>query len=189
MTEFISDQTFTAENYTKVRLAKGEYENCIFKGCDFSNGYLDNQNFMECQFLDCNLSNANLANTIFKEVCFEHCKMMGLKFEECNDFFMNFDFHDCTLDLSSFYGLTLKGQKFQDCKLLQVDFTEADLTASNFDNCNLDKAIFAQTNLEKVDFRTAYNYTIDPEQNRLKKAQFSKEGVLGLLKKYGIVVR
>jgi uncharacterized protein YjbI with pentapeptide repeats len=115
--------------------------------------------------------------------------MMGLKFEECNDFFMDFDFHDCTLDLSSFYGLTLKGQKFQDCKLLQVDFTEADLTASNFDNCNLDKAIFAQTNLEKVDFRTAYNYTIDPEQNRLKKAQFSKEGILGLLKKYGIVVR
>ena len=52
----------------------------------------------------------------------------------------------------------------------------------------LEGAIFERTNLESSDFRTATHFTIDPEKNRLKKAKFSKEGVLGLLKNYDIVV-
>jgi hypothetical protein len=49
-------------------------------------------------------------------------------------------------------------------------------------------AIFSQTNLEKADFTTAFNYQIDPEQNRMKKARFSPEGIAGLLVKYKIVI-
>ena len=51
-----------------------------------------------------------------------------------------------------------------------------------------DPFISDQTILEKADFRTAKNYSIDPEQNRLKKAKFSLSGVVGLLRKYDIVV-
>jgi fluoroquinolone resistance protein len=42
--------------------------------------------------------------------------------------------------------------------------------------------------LEKADFRTAYNYSIDPEKNRIKKAKFSIFGVTGLLDKYDIEI-
>ena len=110
-TPFITDQTFKNQDYTKVRLAKGEYENCIFRGCNFENGYVDNQNFMECEFIDCNLSNANLAHTTLNEVTFLDCKMLGIKFDDCNDFLLDFTFRNCTLNLSSFYGLKLKNQK------------------------------------------------------------------------------
>ncbi len=38
---FVSDRTFKGQDYTKTRLPKAEYENCIFEGCNFSDGYLD----------------------------------------------------------------------------------------------------------------------------------------------------
>jgi hypothetical protein len=50
------------------------------------------------------------------------------------------------------------------------------------------RARFERTVLEKVDFRTSYNFSIDPEVNRMKKARFSLAGIAGLLGKYDIVV-
>jgi hypothetical protein len=49
-------------------------------------------------------------------------------------------------------------------------------------------AIFENTNLEKCDFRSAYNYVIDPQNNKIKKAKFSKEGAIGLLRAFDIVI-
>jgi hypothetical protein len=40
------------------------------------------------------------------------------------------------------------------------------------------------TNLEKAHFSTAYNFSIDPSQNRLTKAKFSHDRSEGLLHKY-----
>jgi hypothetical protein len=52
----------------------------------------------------------------------------------------------------------------------------------------MERATFDQTILEKVDFRTSYHYSIDPEVNRIKKAKFSILGVAGLLGKYDIEI-
>lgn len=185
---FITDTTFTGEDFTQNRLPRAEYENCTFNSCNFENSLLDGQNFMECTFIDCNLSSTNITHTIFKEVSFIKSKMLGLKFESCNTFLIDFTFETCVLNFSSFYGLTLKKQKFTDCKLIQVDFTEADLSETNFYNCNLEKAIFDSTKLEKADFTSAYNYSLDPEVNTIKKAKFSKDGVSGLLTKHNITI-
>ena len=72
--------------------------------------------------------------------------------------------------------------------LEEVDFSETELTSAQFTDCDLRSAMFDQTNLEKVDFTTSFNYSIDPEANRIRKAKFSKEGVMGLLAKYDIIV-
>jgi len=42
--------------------------------------------------------------------------------------------------------------------------------------------------LKRADFRTSYNYSIDPENNNLKQAKFSAAGIIGLLDKYDIQV-
>jgi fluoroquinolone resistance protein len=68
----------------------------------------------------------------------------------------------------------------------KLTLQKVDLTSAVFDNCNLTQAVFDHTILEKADFRTSYNYSIDPEINRIKKAKFSILGVLGLLDKYDI---
>ena len=69
-----------------------------------------------------------------------------------------------------------------------VDFTEADLKGVKLTGCNFQNATFQNTNLEKADFREAKNYSIDPEQNRLKGAKFSLPEVIVLLDKYQIEI-
>ena len=73
-------------------------------------------------------------------------------------------------------------------RLHEVDFAEADMMGVNFNNCDLSGSSFEKTNLEKADFRTAFNYSFDPEHNKIKKAKFSKEEVVGLLRKYNIEI-
>jgi len=70
----------------------------------------------------------------------------------------------------------------------EIDLTECDLTSAVFDNCDLTRATFHNTILEKADLRSAYDYSIDPENNRIKKAKFSVTGLPGLLDKYGIEI-
>ena len=93
------------------------------------------------------------------------------------------------MDFSKFYTLKLKGTTFIDCSLLAVDFMSADLTESIFDNCDLYRAEFDKAIANKADFRSSYNYTIDPVRTKLKKAQFSIAGLKGLLAKHDIIVK
>ena len=46
-------------------------------------------------------------------------------------------------------------------------------------NCDFTRATFENTNIEKADFRTSFNYSMDPEINRIKKAKFSLPNVIG----------
>ena len=114
--------------------------------------------------------------------------MIGLHFEDCEPFLFEVNFDNCLLNLSSFYKLKLKKTSFKNSNLSEVDLTEADLTSSVFGNCDLTAAKFERTILEKADLRTSYNYSIDPEINKIKKAKFSIDGISGLLDKYDIEI-
>lgn len=114
--------------------------------------------------------------------------MLGLRFDNCNEFGLSFSFEGCQLIHSSFYKTGLKKTIFRDCQLQEIDFSEADLTSALFDNCNLQHATFDSTILEKADLRTSFNFSIDPELNRIKKAKFSLSGITGLLDKYEIEI-
>ncbi len=112
--------------------------------------------------------------------------MWGLHFENADPFGLSVSFDHCSLNHSSFYQVKLKKTIFKGCTLHEADFSEADLSAAIIDHCDLAGATFDHTNLEKVDFRTAVNYSIDPEKNKIKKAKFSLTGIAGLLDKYDI---
>lgn len=185
---FITDQEFQGFDYTLNRLPRGEYELCTFTGCDFSEGFLDNCIFRECEFLECNMGNTNLAHTTFSETSFIKCKMIGLRFELCDSLFISFAFDQCNLSYSSFYGLTLKNLRLEACTLHETDFTDADLSGALFSRSDLQNAVFLNTGLQRADLRTAYNFRLDPEKNKLLKARFRKAGLPGLLDKYGIII-
>lgn len=182
------DEEYIRVDYSTKNLTKGEYDHCSFVNCIFSNSNLTNIVFTECEFIDCDLSTANIKETALRDVKFTKCKLLGLPFQDCNDFLFSVNFDNCLMNLSSFYQRSLKGTILNDCILHEVDFVESDLTNSIFNNCDLKDAIFDNTILEKVDFRTSFNYVIDPENNKIKKAKFSVKGVTGLLKKYNIVI-
>ncbi|WP_085537327.1 pentapeptide repeat-containing protein [Massilibacteroides vaginae] len=181
---YIHDEIFEREDFTLTALEKGEYESCAFNGCNFAEYNLSGFNFINCAFTDCNLSLAKLDKTAFQDVVFTGCKMLGLQFDMCNEFSLSFSFNNCLLNHSVFYKRKIKKTSFLNSQLREVDFTEADLSNSVFDNCDLLGATFEFTNLEKADLRTAYNFTLDPEGNRIKKAAFSLSGLPGLLNKY-----
>lgn len=185
---YFEDHTFEHQDFTEQALAIGEYEHCNFLNCNFTNVDLSKYIFDHCQFDTCNLSTAKLHQTAFREVQFKDCKMLGLHFDNCNPFLLSLSFHHCMLNLSSFYQLKLKGTIFKNCVLQEVDFSEADFSQAVFHECDLMNAIFDQSILEKTDFRTAYNYIIHPENNRIRKAKFSPSGIAGLLQHYDIVI-
>ena len=187
------DNHFYNENFNKIdhsvtKIVKGEYDNCTFTNCNFENIHASNIQFIECEFIDCNFSNAIVKDSAFKDVNFINCKMIGVKFNEVNPFLLQMSFKDCQLNFSSFYQLKIPNTKFTKCNLEEVDFTETNLTNSLFDKCELKRTIFDQTNIEKSDFRTAFGFEINPDNNRLRGARFSRSSIDGLLFKYKIVI-
>jgi fluoroquinolone resistance protein len=184
--EYTEGKRFEKIDFKAEGLVKGEYENCTFMNCNFSDADLSGCVFIDCTFSGCNLSLVKLNNTAFRDVVFSDCKMLGLQFGSCNEFSVVFTFDNCILNHSSFYKMKIKKTVFKNCKLEEVDLTEADLAGAVFENCDLLRATFDNTILEKADLRTAYNYSIDPEINRIKKAKFSAAGLGGLLDKYDI---
>lgn len=179
---YIHDRIFDKNN----SLIKAEYENCTFSNCDLADRDLSEFRFIDCTFKGCNLSMAKLSMTVFRDVEFKDSKMLGLRFDTCNEFGLSFSFDGCQLNHSTFYKRKIKKTAFKNSQLQGTDFTETDLTNAVFDNCNLTQAVFYHTILEKADFRTSFNFSIDPELNRIKKAKFSIHSVLGLLQKYDI---
>lgn len=184
----IESQIFDRINYTEIPFQIGEYENCSFVNCIFHAVKLTNCIFRECTFTDCDLSLCILTDTTVNDVLFKGCKLVGVQFDFCREFLFSVRFENCDLKLSVFYKRKLKKTRFKNCNLEEADFTESDLSESVFENCKLEKTVFHFTNLEKTDFSTSFSYSIDPEQNRIKKARFSRMGLSGLLDKYGIII-
>ncbi len=182
------DEIFSKEDFSIKSLPLGEYENCTFNDCIFANGDLSGIQFTGCTFCGCDLTLAQLSKTSFRTCKFKTCKLLGLHFEQCHPLLFSVDFEACILDLSCFFKMKLKKTRFRNSNLREVDFTEADLTEAVFDRCDLALAAFDRTILEKADFREAFNYSIDPENNRIRKAKFSLAGIPGLMGKYDIVI-
>ncbi|MBB3188366.1 pentapeptide repeat-containing protein [Microbacter margulisiae] len=186
--KLIENTVFEKNDYTENNLFKGEYEHCKFVRCIFHKADLSHVFFTDCTFDGCDFSLVNTKSAALRNARFVNCKLLGVKFDDCNEFLFSASFENCILKFSSFHKMKLKQTHFRSCNLQEVDMSEADLTGSVFDTCDLNKTLFDYTNVEKVDFRTSYNYSIDPEKNRIKKAKFSQTGVMGLLDKYDIEI-
>ena len=103
--------------------------------------------------------------------------------------FFEIHFKECILDFSKFYTLKIKGTTFIDCSIIAVDFMSTDLTEVVFDNCDLYRSEFAKAIANKANFKTSYNYTIDPSKTKIKKAVFSLNELKGLLYKHDVIVK
>ena len=188
MDAYTEDQTFEKLDAKTAPPAKGTYDHCTFLNCDLAAANLSETIFIDCSFTGCNLSLAVVSASVFRDVRFTDCKMMGVLFNQADKFGLSFRMEDCVLDHCSFYQAKIKKTNFLRCQLRQVDFTGADLSGAMFDQCDLANAVFDGTLLGKADLRSAFNYSIDPAANKIKRARFSLAGVRGLLEKYDIEI-
>lgn len=186
--QLFDEELFENKDYSETKLSGHEFLHCEFRNCDFTKTDLSNNEFSDCLFINCNFSLALLNNTGLQNITFDRCKLMGLDFSRCNDFSFSTTFRHCAMDYCSFFKKKMKKTLFTECSLREVDFTEADLSMAAFQQCDLLHATFDQTILESADFRTARNYSLDPELNKVRKAKFSYMGLAGLLGKYDLEV-
>ncbi len=182
-------ESFKNIDYSEKYLKNIEFDNCTFQNCIFLKSDLEGTRFEDCLFENCNFSMTKVQGVGFRNATFNGCKVLGVDFSDCNKFMFSFSFNDCDIDYSSFFGTTLIKTIFNKCSLKETDFSEATLTASKFLNCDLAGAIFSNSKLDKVDFRTANNYSIDPQYNQLKKTIFASSNLEGLLDKYQLDIR
>ncbi len=163
-----------------------DHEECEFDQCDFSSCDLSGSSFADSMFIGCQFSMTSLKHTTFRNVTFKECKIIGLHFEDCSKFLFTVQFDNCSIKLCSFVKLNMQSTRFSNSALHEVDFTETNLVGAFFERCDLLGSIFDGSRLEKADFRSAFNYSIDPEKNKLKKAKFAWPGITGLLDAYGL---
>lgn len=181
-------KSFKSIDYTEKKIRNTEFYKCKFEGCIFLKSDLIGISFEDCTFGNCNFSMAKIQGAGFRNAVFNGCKVLGVDFSECNKFMFSFLFSDCQLDYSTFCGTKLMKTNFDKCSLKETDFSDVNLSSSKFIDCDLSGTVFSNTILDKVDFRTAKNYSIDPEFNQLKKAKFSSYNLEGLLFKHQLDV-
>jgi fluoroquinolone resistance protein len=182
------NETFEDITYAEKVIKGQEFHDCVFKKCDFSNSEFLNNKFIDCVFEGCNLSMMKLGGSTLNNAVFKQCKILGLNFSQCQDFLFTVKFEACIVDYASFMGKKMIKTNFIKSSLKEVSFSGANLSGSVFDHTDLLGAVFNQTDLTSVNFATAFNYSLDPELNILKKAIFSIDGVTGLLSKYNIKI-
>lgn len=177
--EEYEDLNIRSKEFTKI-----EFDECIFRKCDFSSSSFINCIFTGCYFYNCDLSLIKILNTKFSDINFIDCKVIGVDWTKASwDSLVNkpIKFKNTVINSSSFYGLKLESMEVKDCEARDVDFREANLKESNFTCTDFQKSIFFNTNLTKVNFSYAQNFNIDIKNNILKGALFSRYEALTLL--------
>lgn len=175
-------------SYAGKIVQQREFEQCTFKSCDFSNSDFSYNRFTDCTFTGCNLGLMKLHNTTLNRCSFIDCKLIGINFAHCTDLLFSVSFEKCLLDYASFVGKKMPRTPFKNCSLKSADFSDATLIKALFDSSDLAGTVFSKTNLQEASLVTAYNYSIDPEQNFIKNASFSAQGLPGLLTRHKIRV-
>lgn len=184
----MEDQLIENISYTEEGIYKEIFDYCTFSKCDFTKAKVISSIFNDCIFTDCNFSMTDLNESTLNNVTFKDCKIMGVNFSRCHDFIFEVGFDNCILDYSSFEKRKMSKTRFVRSSLKGVDFASADLKQSEFIDVDLTDAIFYSTNLQEANFSSSFNYIIDPDENNIKKARFSREGLAGLLSKYNIII-
>ncbi|MGZ3652709.1 MAG: pentapeptide repeat-containing protein [Bdellovibrionota bacterium] len=170
--EDFSEQVFEALEQRGLKLQDKHFEACTFRRCNFGGAAFSRSRFVGGSFEHCDLSNVQLAGAALRDVTFRGCKLMGVNWAMCSSV-AHLTFEDCVLDLSAFVGLDLRKSVIRNCRARETDFADANLSEANCQGTDFAGARFSRTNLTKADFRRALNYTIRPDDNKLKKARFS----------------
>ncbi len=179
------------QKYSKVKFSEieldDEFDHCKFIDCDFVHAEIRKTVFSNCRFCHCDLTMTKFFSSL-RDVQFEECKMMGTDFSHINRFSGGFEFRACMLRYCSFIALKLKATRFRKCQIVECYFDDSDMKESVFDDCDLSGTSFDRVNLEKADFSSSYNYSINPLLSRLKKTIFSQNGLRGLVSHLDIVI-
>jgi fluoroquinolone resistance protein len=82
----------------------------------------------------------------------------------------------------------MKNAVFSGSKIKESHFTNTCLNSADFSGADLSGTIFHNCELSKADFTSAFQYAINPQTNKIKKAKFSLPEAAGLLHGFDITI-
>lgn len=185
---YVDNLKFENIDFNAQPLDKKEYEQCSFVGSLFYGVNIGERVFVDCEFVRCDFSMCAFESSALRGCRFVDCKMVGSNFMNAAKVGFSVEFVNSKLDMSIFVGQSMLRTKFNHCSVVDCDFSEVNLSLSLFEGCDLSGATFSSTNLERVDFRSSYGYSISPNSNRVRGAKFSRFDAIGLLDEFGVVV-
>jgi fluoroquinolone resistance protein len=180
-------ETFTGLSLSEETVTGVTFEECRFENCSFIAGKFESCRFLGTTFSGCVLSAVVPMNSRFDEVTFKNCKVIGIDWTRTTET-RKLHFSDCQLNYSNFRFLGLPGLKIERSEVKDADFIEAKLKGASFARSDLEKTRFFKTDLTGADFRGAWNYSIDPGTNTLKKTRFSLPEAIALLESLDIII-
>ncbi|MDZ7845911.1 MAG: pentapeptide repeat-containing protein [Owenweeksia sp.] len=119
---------------------------------DFSLKALPKGDYDQCQFINCHFSGVHLSNYNF----------------------IGCDFNECDLSNVRLGGTGLKEVRFVKCKMVGTQFTECNpfLLAIDFEDCQLDFAVFNDLNLPGTSFMKCQLKEVDFSGANLNQVEF-----------------
>jgi fluoroquinolone resistance protein len=166
---------------------KLDFEKCEFKNCRLSKVTLESCTFIDCVFLNCLLDASIFTDSEFVSCVFRDSKLINIDWTKAKNV-QDMQFEKCVLEFLNFRFMKLPKIVIKESEAKHLDFQDADLHEGIFTSTNFEGSTFLKTNLEKADFRLAYNYAIDTKANNLKKAKFSLPEATTLLNSLGILI-
>lgn len=170
--EDYSDCVFDSVNGKDLAIEDSQFENCSFSKCNFGGAAFKRCKFIDCTFEDCDLSNLQIHGATFRSATFKNCKVVGVNWGNATTI-THLNFHASVISYAVFSGLDLRKSTIKNSVARETDFAETNLSEVDCSGTDFSGARFSNTNLMKADFRGATNYTIRPDENKLKKAKFS----------------
>lgn len=169
------------------------YKNIDFKNMDFSNIKFNGSDFINCHGIDSNFQGADFGNCHFENCSFENCDLTKAifcpEFDMNEDEFQNVHFVGCNMQEADFSLCDLSceqmaGNYFEKCNLTKADFershidkvlfNECVLKESTFCNAHFHNTDFANCDLESSWFLDSEFYLTNFENTNLEDADFSR---------------
>lgn len=192
MNNFYETEVFTDLSFVGDEQLSDEFQECVFKNCNFSESFVNNCAFYECKFYNCTVKN----------MTFKDCEILNCEFYSCNLIGINWDdftdgkrdgisnpidkLENCFCKFNSFCGLNFVKFNLKKSQIIESNFIRCNCKEVVFNGCNLEKTIFSECDLSKSDFRNTSGWEISLASNNVKGAQFSFPEVVNLLNGLGI---
>ena len=184
-----NEHTFKSDDFSKKKLSGRSFSDCSFEGCDFTESDLRSTRFNSCLFKNCNFTLTKIDGCRLQDVHFIETKILGVDFYKCDPAFFSVRFNDGFLQYCNFSDLNMKRSSFKGCKLKECHFTNTVLKEANFMESDLLGTIFHDCDLSAANFTGAFNYNINPQTSRIKKAKFTLPEALSLLSHFEVIIK
>lgn len=160
-------EIFTCQSVNAFHLMQGEFRQCQFIDCTFSQGMLENCLFEYCQFENCTFTTVVFKTCTLRKSRFTHCRIIEGKIDETRLEQVSFDslraenlislaaqwqgclFERSQLNGATFTGGTQEGCSYSDCDLGRMTLCRTALNGCIFERCDMQHGVMAESEFIK----------------------------------------